>query len=32
MVASLAALSEQEDRMVWNHARALRLAYQLGNV
>lgn len=29
MVASLAALSEQEARTVWNHARALRLAYQL---
>ena len=29
MVASLAALSEQEARKVWNHARALRLAYQL---
>ena len=29
MVASLAALSEQEARRVWNHARALRLAYQL---
>lgn len=28
-VASLAALSEQEARRVWNHARALRLAYQL---
>ena len=29
MVASLAALSEQEARRVWNHARALRLVYQL---
>ena len=29
MVASLAALSEQEARRVWNHARALRLAYNL---
>ena len=29
MVASLAALSEQEARRVWNHARAMRLAYQL---
>ena len=29
MVASLAALSEQEGHMVWNYARALRLAYQL---
>ena len=29
MVASLAALSEQEARRVWNHARALRMAYQL---
>ena len=28
MVASLAALTEQEARTVWNHARALRLAYQ----
>ena len=28
-VGSLAALSEQEARRVWNHARALRLAYQL---
>lgn len=29
MVASLAALTEQEARKVWNHARALRLDYQL---
>ena len=29
MVASLAALTEVEARKVWNHARALRLAYQL---
>jgi hypothetical protein len=29
LVASLAALSEQEARRVWNHARTLRLAYQL---
>ncbi len=29
MVSSLAALSEQEARTVWNHARRLRLAYQL---
>ena len=28
-VDSLAALTEQEGRWVWNHARALRLAYQL---
>ena len=28
-VDSLAALTEQEGRTVWNHARALRLAYQL---
>ena len=28
MVGSLAALSEQEAHKVWNHARALRLAYQ----
>ena len=28
MVASLAALTEQEARTVWNYARALRLAYQ----
>ena len=28
-VDSLAALTEQEGRRVWNHARALRLAYQL---
>ena len=28
-VGSLAALSEPEARRVWNHARALRLAYQL---
>ena len=28
-VGSLAALSEQEARKVWNHARRLRLAYQL---
>ena len=27
-VGSLAALSEQEARRVWNHARRLRLAYQ----
>ena len=29
MVASLAALTEVEARRVWNHARALRLSYQL---
>ena len=29
LVASLAALTEQEGRTVWNHARTLRLAYQL---
>ena len=29
LVASLAALTEMEARRVWNHARALRLAYQL---
>ena len=29
MVASLATLSEQEARRVWNHARALRMAYRL---
>ena len=28
-VDSLAALTEQEGRTVWNHARALRLTYQL---
>ena len=28
-VDSLAALTEAEGRRVWNHARALRLAYQL---
>ena len=28
-VDSLAALTEQEGRTVWNHARALRLSYQL---
>ena len=28
-VDSLAALTEDEGRRVWNHARALRLAYQL---
>ena len=29
MVVSLAALSEQEARRVWNHARRVRLAYEL---
>ena len=29
MVASLAALTEQEARKVWNHARRFRLTYQL---
>ena len=29
MVASLATLTEQEARKVWNHARRVRLAYEL---
>ena len=28
LVASLAALTDQEARTVWNHARALRLAFE----